>query len=103
MALWIVCAAVDRVGLAAADARRHAAAAGGARGAEGARRTTDPHAAVAQPEDEPVADEPAAQPVQAGPPEQLNRHDLENVIDHMRREGPAAVQGRRGVRRVPER
>ena len=38
---------------------------------------------MAQPEDEPVADEPAAQPVQAGPPEQLNRHDLENAMDHM--------------------
>jgi hypothetical protein len=38
-------------------------------------------ASVQQPEDEPVAEEPAAQPVQAGPPEQLNRHDLENAID----------------------
>lgn len=49
-----------------------------------ARAKVDPHAALAQPEDEPVADEPAAQPVQAGPPEQLNRHDLENAIDRYR-------------------
>ncbi len=42
------------------------------------------HGAVAQPEDEPVADEPAAQPVHAGPPEQLGRHDLENAIDKLR-------------------
>lgn len=42
------------------------------------------HAAVAQPEDEPVAEEPAAQPVHAGPPEQLNRHDLESVIDKVK-------------------
>src|SRR5690348_11474920 len=39
---------------------------------------------VAQPEDEPVADEPVAQPVQAGPPEQLTRHDLENAIDKVK-------------------
>jgi hypothetical protein len=39
---------------------------------------------VAAPEDEPVADEPAAAPVQAGPPEILNRHDLENGIDRVR-------------------
>src|SRR6266498_3685249 len=37
-------------------------------------------AALAQPEDEPVADEPAARPVQSGPPEMLNRHDLENAM-----------------------
>jgi len=50
-----------------------------------ARAAMDPrHAAVAQPEDEPVAEEPAAQPVQAGPPEQLNRHDLESAIDRYR-------------------
>ncbi len=42
------------------------------------------HAAVAQPEDEPVAEEPAAQPVHAGPPEQLNRHDLEGAIDKVK-------------------
>ena len=41
-------------------------------------------AAVAQPEDEPVADEPAAAPVQAGPPEQLDRHALENAIDRVK-------------------
>jgi hypothetical protein len=39
---------------------------------------------VAAPEDEPVADDPAAAPVQAGPPEMLNRHDLENGIDRVR-------------------
>jgi hypothetical protein len=49
-----------------------------------ARAKSDPRAAVAAPEDEPVAEEPAAQPVQAGPPEQLNRHDLENVIDRVK-------------------
>jgi hypothetical protein len=49
-----------------------------------ARAKVDPHAALPQPEDEPVADEPAAQPVRTGPPEQLNRHDLENAIDHYR-------------------
>jgi hypothetical protein len=41
-------------------------------------------AAVAQPEDEPVAEEPTAQPVHTGPPEQLNRHDLEAVIDKVK-------------------
>jgi hypothetical protein len=40
----------------------------------------DPATAVAQPEDEPVADDPAARPVQSGPPEMLNRHDLENAM-----------------------
>jgi len=50
-----------------------------------ARSTMDPrHAAVAQPEDEPVAEEPAAQPVHAGPPEQLDRHDLEAAIDKLK-------------------
>jgi hypothetical protein len=45
----------------------------------------DPHhAAVAQPEDEPVAEEPTAQPVHAGPPEQLTRHDLETAIDRVK-------------------
>jgi hypothetical protein len=45
----------------------------------------DPHhAAVAQPEDEPVAEEPTAQPVQSGPPEQLTRHDLEMGIDKVK-------------------
>ena len=47
-------------------------------------RVDPQHAAVAQPEDEPVAEEPAAQPVQAGPPEQLGRHDLEGVIDRVK-------------------
>jgi hypothetical protein len=45
----------------------------------------DPHrASLAAPEDEPVADEPAAAPVHAGPPEQLNRHDLETAIDKIK-------------------
>jgi hypothetical protein len=45
----------------------------------------DPHrSTVAQPEDEPVAEDPAAAPVQAGPPEQLNRHDLENAMDKVK-------------------
>jgi hypothetical protein len=42
------------------------------------------HAAVAAPEDEPAAEEPTAAPVQAGPPEQLNRHDLENAMDKVK-------------------
>lgn len=47
--------------------------------------TRDPRgAALVQPEDEPVADEPAAEVVHAGPPEQLNRHDLENAIDKVK-------------------
>ena len=41
-------------------------------------------AVVAAPEDEPVAEEPVAAPVQSGPPEQLNRHDLENAIDKVK-------------------
>jgi hypothetical protein len=41
-------------------------------------------APVVAPEDEPVADEPAAAPVQSGPPEMLNRFDLENAIDRVR-------------------
>jgi outer membrane biosynthesis protein TonB len=40
----------------------------------------DPAAPVAQPEDEPAADEPTARPVQSGPPEMLNRHDLEYAM-----------------------
>ena len=55
----------------------------------------DPHrAAVAQPEDEPVAEEPTAQPVHSGPPEQLNRHDLEAVIDKVK---PKVLQQCAGV------
>ncbi len=54
-----------------------------ARAARKAR--VDPRrAAVAQPEDEPVAEEPTAEPVHAGPPEQLNRHDLEATIDKVK-------------------
>src|SRR5690349_20277073 len=41
---------------------------------------------VAQPEDEPVAEEPAATPVSSGPPEMLSRRDLENAM--------AKVQGK---------
>ena len=45
----------------------------------------DPHHnALAAPEDEPVADEPAASPVHVGPQEQLTRHDLETAIDKVR-------------------
>jgi hypothetical protein len=80
IALWIVCAAViawvwlrplhdGPLPAPVAHQRRKA------RPAEG-----DPAAALAQPEDEPVADEPAARPVQSGPPEMLNRHDLENAM-----------------------
>ncbi len=51
-------------------------------------RAERPHTAhprgVAAPEDEPVADEPAAAPVQVGPPEQLNRHDLESTLERVR-------------------
>ncbi len=82
MALWIVCAAAiawvwlrplheGELPPPVVRAKRKA-------------RVDPRRAPVAQPEDEPVADEPAAQPVQAGPPEQLNRHDLENAIDHYR-------------------
>ncbi|MDB4971415.1 MAG: hypothetical protein JWN44_7104 [Myxococcales bacterium] len=51
-----------------------------------ARKTrVDPHrSSVAAPEDEPAAEEPAAAPVHAGPPEQLNRHDLETAIDKVK-------------------
>lgn len=41
-------------------------------------------APVAAPEDEPVAEDPAAAPVRVGIPEMLNRHDLENAIDRVR-------------------
>lgn len=52
------------------------------------------HAAVAQPEDEPVAEEPTAQPVHSGPPEKLDRHDLEAVIDKVK---PKVLQQCRDV------
>ena len=42
------------------------------------------HAAVATPEEEPAAEEPAAAPVQTGPPEQLNRHDLEGAMEKVK-------------------
>lgn len=82
VALWIVCAAVvawvwlrplHEGPLPAPVAR-----------AARKPRVDKNHASVAQPEDEPVAEEPAAAPVQAGPPEQLNRHDLESVIDKVK-------------------
>jgi hypothetical protein len=82
VALWIVCAAVIawvwlrplHEGTLPAPVTR----------APRKARVDPRHAAVAQPEDEPVADEPAAQPVQAGPPEQLSRHDLEGAIDRVK-------------------
>ena len=82
MALWIVCAAaIAWVWLR--PLREGALPAPVARAARKAR--VDPHrAAVAQPEDEPVAEEPTAQPVQSGPPEQLTRHDLEAAIDKVK-------------------
>jgi hypothetical protein len=40
--------------------------------------------AVVAPEDEPVADEPAASPVRSGPHEQLDRHDLEEAMDKVK-------------------
>lgn len=40
--------------------------------------------AVAPPDDEPVAEEPAAAPVQAGPPETLDRHALENTLERVK-------------------
>jgi hypothetical protein len=82
VALWIVCAAVIawvwlrplHEGPLPAPVSRAPRKARAAKSAN----------TVAQPEDEPVAEEPVAQPVQAGPPEQLNRHDLESVIDKVR-------------------
>jgi hypothetical protein len=56
-----------------------------ARGPRKARPLADPRrGALVAPEDEPVAEDPAAAPVQAGPPEKLGRHDLENAIDKVR-------------------
>ncbi len=85
VALWIVCAAViawvwlrpmssaplPEPSVHAPRARKAAPAAG---------RATS----LSAPEDEPIAEEPAAAPVQSGPPEMLNRHDLENAIDRVR-------------------
>jgi hypothetical protein len=87
VALWIVCAAVVAwvwlrpMGDASLPAPvEHAPR---ARKKMPANRPMQAAAPVVAPEDEPVADEPAA-PVQAGMPEMLNRHDLENTIDHVR-------------------
>jgi hypothetical protein len=84
LALWIVCAAVIAwVWLRPfGDAPLPAPADHAPR----ARKKTPANrpAPVAAPEDEPVADDPAATPVQAGPPEMLTRHDLENGIDRVR-------------------
>lgn len=84
LALWIVCAAAiawvwlrpmheGSLPAPVVRAPRRARA-----GVDGKR------AALQQPEDEPVAEEPAAQPVHAGPPEQLSRHDLEDAIDKVK-------------------
>lgn len=82
VALWIVCAAaIAWVWLR--PLHEGALPAPVVRAPHKAR--VDPRrAAVAQPEDEPVAEEPTAEPVHAGPPEQLNRHDLEAVIDKIK-------------------
>ncbi|HEX8951489.1 MAG TPA: hypothetical protein VF945_06570 [Polyangia bacterium] len=81
-ALWIVCAAlIAWVWLRPMHEGWLPAPV--ARAARKAR--VDPRGApVAQPEDEPVAEEPTAQPVHAGPPEQLNRHDLESALDKVK-------------------
>src|SRR5690348_7110319 len=86
VALWIVCAAVIawvwlrplHEGVLPGPVQRVA------RKARPNPNADPRRGAVAQPEDEPVAEEPAAAPVQAGPPEQLNRHDLENAIEKVK-------------------
>ncbi|HEY1584823.1 MAG TPA: hypothetical protein VGH63_03990 [Polyangia bacterium] len=92
MALWIVCAAaIAWVWLR--PMHEGSLPAPVVRAPRKAR--VDPrHAAVAQPEDEPIAEEPTAQPVHSGPPEQLNRHDLEAVIDKVK---PKVLQQCRDV------
>ena len=47
-------------------------------------RLPPPTPGVAAPDDEPVADEPTAAPVRGGPPEQLDRHDLEDTLARAR-------------------
>jgi hypothetical protein len=82
VALWILCAAV--VASVWLRPLREGALPPPVTRAPRKARVDPRHAPVAQPDDEPVADEPAAAPVQAGAPEQLNRHDLENAVDRVR-------------------
>lgn len=84
VALWIVCAGVI-AWVWLRPLHEGTLPQPGTRAGRKARPIVDPrHATLAAPEDEPVAEEPAAAPVQAGPPEQLSRHDLENAIDKVR-------------------
>jgi hypothetical protein len=78
-ALWIVCAVV--IGWVWwRPLREGPLPAPVAHTARKARPVDRARAAVPQPEDEPVADEPTATPVQSGPPELLGREDLESTI-----------------------
>jgi hypothetical protein len=83
VALWIVCAAVI-AWVWLRPLHDGPLPAPVTRAPRRARAAKNANAPVAQPEDEPIAEEPAAQPVQAGPPEQLNRHDLESAIDKVK-------------------
>ena len=84
LALWIACAAV-LAGVWLRPMHEGVLPEAPAHAARARPRAVDPrHGAVAQPEDEPVAEEPAAEPVHSGPPEQLNRHDLENALDKLK-------------------
>src|SRR5437899_3721890 len=78
-ALWVVCVAV--IGWVWLHPLHEGALPPPvARAARKARPIDPAQTPVAQPEDEPIAEEPAAQPVQSGPPEMLDRHDLENAM-----------------------
>jgi hypothetical protein len=79
LALWIVCAGVI-AWVWLRPLHEGPLPAPVAHSARKARAVDPGRASLAQPEDEPVADEPTARPVQSGPPEMLNRHDLENAM-----------------------
>ena len=82
LALWIACAAV--IAWVWLRPLHDGVLPGPVKRAARKARVDPGGALVTQPEDEPVAEEPAAQPVQAGPPEQLNRHDLEGALDKLK-------------------
>lgn len=81
VALWVVCAAV--IAWVWLRPLHEGALPAPVTHAPRKARAVSP-AGLAQPEDEPVAEEPAAAPVQTGPPEQLSRHDLEGALDKVR-------------------